>query len=89
MEEDGLRFRSSDLQDRLKQSLLLYPLLIVRYNPLVVTSALYLYQAEMLERSEIFRYCNLVSVDRLSGYLELLEHDRFLIDRIISNMDLF
>lgn len=89
MEEDGIRFRASDLQDRLKQSLLLYPLLLVRYDPLVVTSALYLYQAEMLERSEIYRYCNLVSVDKLSGFLELLEYDRFLIERTILNMDLF
>lgn len=89
METDGLYFSSCDLQDRLKQSLLLFPALVVRYDILVCTSALYLYQAGLLDKSDIFRYCNSVKPDKLSLYLDLLEYDRFLIERIVSQMDLF
>lgn len=89
METDGLRFTSRDLQDRLKNSLLLLPLLTVRYDPIVCTSALYLYQSGLLEKNQIFRYCNLVKPENLSRFLDLLEYDRFLIDRILSQMDLF
>lgn len=89
MESDALRIGAKDLQDRLRQSLLLYPALLVRYDPLVVTSALYLYQADILQRNEIFRYCNVVKPEKLYRYLDLLEYDRFLIDRLISQIDLF
>ena len=83
------RVLPANLPNRKVESALLRPALLNRYDPLVVDSALYLYQAEILEKNLIFRYCNVVKPEFLYRVLDLLEYDGFLIDRIVSQMDLF
>lgn len=83
------RLLPKNLPSRAVESALLRPALLVRYDPLVVECALYLYQAEILEKNLIFRYCNVVKPDKLCAILDLLEYDAFLIDRLVSQMDLF
>lgn len=83
------RLLSKNLPNRLVEGALLRPALLARYDPLVVESALYLYFAELLDKRTLFRYCNVVSPDLLSRVMDNLEYDGFLIDRLISQMDLF
>lgn len=83
------RILSSNLPNRMIEAAMLRPALLARYDPLVVECALYLYLAEVLERNLIFRYCNVVSPDKLAYIMDNLEYDGFLIDRIISQFDLF
>lgn len=83
------RVLPANLPNRKIESALLRPALLNRYDPLVVDSALYLYQAEILDKSLIFRYCNVVKPEFLERICDLLEYDGFLIERIVSQMDLF
>ena len=83
------RVLPKNLPNRKIEAALLRPALLNRYDPLVVESALYLYQAEILDKNLIFRYCNVVNPEFLGRICDLLEYDGFLIDRIVSQMDLF
>lgn len=89
IQEVSGRVLSANLPNRMIESAMLRPALLVRYDPLVVECALYLYQAEILERNLIFRYCNVVKPEMLSYIMDNLEYDGFLIDRIIEQMDIF
>lgn len=73
----------ADLPDLRLQAALLRPALLSRYDPIVVESALYLYQAEILPRDLIYRYCNKVDPSTLADHLELLEYDGFLMERLV------
>lgn len=89
VEMEKTRLLPKNLPSRKIEAALLRPALLVRYDPLVVDSALYLYEAEILERNLIFRYCNVVKPEKLSVILDLLEYDAFLIERLVSQIDLF